>query len=147
MSSVRALMPRLIRGPAGSGSPLLRPRSKCKNGDMAEVPIRRIALILAVLFVAGACGLAYTGYHRDIKQARERVATGSQVVQTPCGPIEYAAAGNGKPVLVVRGAGGGFDGTGLCEASGPQRIARDRHVAIRVSAHPAAGRRLGRRAG
>jgi pimeloyl-ACP methyl ester carboxylesterase len=31
------------------------------------------------------------------------------VVQTPCGPIEYAAAGVGEPVLVVHGAGGGFD--------------------------------------
>ena len=76
---------------------------------MAKTHIRRIALILAVLFVAGGCGLAYTGYRRDITQARERVATGSQLVQTPCGPIEYAAAGSGKPVLVVHGAGGGYD--------------------------------------
>jgi pimeloyl-ACP methyl ester carboxylesterase len=30
-------------------------------------------------------------------------------VQTSCGPIEYATAGNGPPVLVIHGAGGGFD--------------------------------------
>jgi 2-hydroxy-6-oxonona-2,4-dienedioate hydrolase len=35
--------------------------------------------------------------------------TGSQIVQTPCGPIEYALAGHGPPVLVVHGAGGGYD--------------------------------------
>ena len=28
---------------------------------------------------------------------------------TPCGPIEYAAAGLGPPILLVHGAGGGFD--------------------------------------
>jgi pimeloyl-ACP methyl ester carboxylesterase len=33
----------------------------------------------------------------------------SDIAQTPCGPIEYAVAGNGPPVLVVHGAGGGFD--------------------------------------
>ena len=76
---------------------------------MAKAHMGRVALILVGLFVAAATGLAYTGYHRDITQARERVATGSQVVQTACGPIEYAAAGNGKPVLVVHGAGGGYD--------------------------------------
>jgi len=76
---------------------------------MAKAHIGQVALILVGLFVAGATGLAYTGYHRDITHARERVATGSQVVQTPCGPIEYAVAGDGKPVLVVHGAGGGYD--------------------------------------
>jgi pimeloyl-ACP methyl ester carboxylesterase len=66
-------------------------------------------LILVGFLVAGVSGLAYIGYQRDIAQARERVSSGSQVVQTPCGPIEYAAAGDGKPVLVVHGAGGGYD--------------------------------------
>jgi pimeloyl-ACP methyl ester carboxylesterase len=41
--------------------------------------------------------------------ARERVSTGSHIVQTPCGPIEYALAGDGPPVLVVHGAGGDYD--------------------------------------
>jgi len=66
-------------------------------------------LVLVGLLVAGVCGIAYTGYQRDISQARERVSTGSQEAQTPCGPIEYAAIGAGKPVLVVHGAGGGYD--------------------------------------
>jgi pimeloyl-ACP methyl ester carboxylesterase len=31
------------------------------------------------------------------------------MAQTSCGPIEYTVSGNGPPVLVVHGAGGGFD--------------------------------------
>jgi len=65
--------------------------------------------ILVGLVVVGLFGLAYTSYQHAIHQARERVSTGSQVVQTPCGPIEYALAGDGPPVLVVHGAGGGYD--------------------------------------
>jgi 2-hydroxy-6-oxonona-2,4-dienedioate hydrolase len=74
---------------------------------MAGVRVRRAVSILAGLLVTGLFGLAYTSYQRDIHQARKRVSTDSQIVQTPCGPIEYALAGNGPPVLVVHGAGGG----------------------------------------
>jgi pimeloyl-ACP methyl ester carboxylesterase len=74
-------------------------------------------LIVVVLLVAGLTGVAYTSYQRDIHRARQRVSTGSQVVQTPCGPIEYAVAGDGPPVLVVHGAGGGYDqGLEIAEA-------------------------------
>jgi pimeloyl-ACP methyl ester carboxylesterase len=48
-------------------------------------------------------------YRRDIHRARERISVGSRIVDTPCGPIEYGFAGDGPPVLVVHGAGGGFD--------------------------------------
>jgi pimeloyl-ACP methyl ester carboxylesterase len=65
----------------------------------------RIALVL-VAAVAAAAGVAY--WH-DIDRAQERVSTGGKTVQTPCGPIEYADAGEGDPLLVVHGAGGGFD--------------------------------------
>jgi pimeloyl-ACP methyl ester carboxylesterase len=49
-------------------------------------------------------------YLRDIRAARERLAhMGSQLIQTACGPTEYARIGAGYPVLVVHGAMGGFD--------------------------------------
>ena len=38
-----------------------------------------------------------------------RVASGSLMADTRCGPIEYASVGEGLPVLLVHGAGGGFD--------------------------------------
>ena len=48
-------------------------------------------------------------YRNDIRRARARIATGSKILQTAAGPIEYAEAGEGPPVLVIHGAGGGFD--------------------------------------
>ena len=47
----------------------------------------RVALIIAALIVAAVIALAYAAYRRDIDRAFERIATGSQIVQTPCGPI------------------------------------------------------------
>ena len=43
-----------------------------------------------------------------MRRARARIAAG-RLAQTPRGPIEYAVAGNGPPVLFIHGAGGGFD--------------------------------------
>ena len=48
-------------------------------------------------------------YQRDLAREVARVSRGSQVAQTPCGPIEFAASGHGPAVLLVHGAGGGFD--------------------------------------
>ena len=70
---------------------------------------RRVTLgIVGALMVALAALTSY-GYRQDINGARARVSSGSQVVNTPCGLIEYADVGKGPPVLVVHGAGGGFD--------------------------------------
>lgn len=71
---------------------------------MATVSAAYAAVILAGLFVP-----IYLRYRRNIRQARERVLAGSRMTETPCGPIEYAAAGDGPPLLVVHGAGGGYD--------------------------------------
>ena len=60
---------------------------------------------LATLFF----GFAYTGFVGDLERARQRVAQGSWIVDTACGPIEYAEMGDGPAVLLVHGAGGGFD--------------------------------------
>jgi pimeloyl-ACP methyl ester carboxylesterase len=56
----------------------------------------------------GAAARHVGGFALLLAAARERVAGGTVVV-TPCGPIEYAVAGQGQPVLLVHGAGGGFD--------------------------------------
>lgn len=63
-----------------------------------------LGCIIAVILI-----VTYPDYRSDISAAQERVMSGSQVIETKCGPIEYAAMGEGPPVLVVHGAGGGYD--------------------------------------
>jgi predicted enzyme related to lactoylglutathione lyase/pimeloyl-ACP methyl ester carboxylesterase len=71
--------------------------------------IVRAAWPLAAIVVVGLVTWVVTSYRADIAAARERIATGSEVAQTSCGPIEYATHGEGPPILAVHGAGGGFD--------------------------------------
>ena len=72
---------------------------------------QRIWIFLGVsgIALAGLIVLTLSSYRNDLAAAERRVASGSQVVNTPCGPIEYAVEGKGTPVLAVHGAGGGFD--------------------------------------
>ena len=76
---------------------------------MMALRTRHVAWILAGLAVLGIGSFTYATYHRDIRAARARVAIGSWMAQTRCGPIEYAVMGEGPPALIVHGAGGGYD--------------------------------------
>jgi pimeloyl-ACP methyl ester carboxylesterase len=49
------------------------------------------------------------GYLNDIRAARKRISSGSKIISTHCGLIEYADIGSGPVVFVIHGAGGGFD--------------------------------------
>jgi pimeloyl-ACP methyl ester carboxylesterase len=67
---------------------------------------------LALPFAAAAAALSVPvllRYRKDLRAARARVSHGSTIAHTSLGPIEYAALGDGAPILVVHGAGGGFD--------------------------------------
>lgn len=68
-----------------------------------------IALGLLALALLVAAALVAHRFERDLDAARERAARGSTVVATACGPIEYQAAGQGIPLLMVHGSGGGHD--------------------------------------
>lgn len=72
---------------------------------------QRSALLLGEICALGVAlgGLVYFGFEHDLESATARVSAGSQLAETPCGPIEHAVIGNGPAVLVVHGAGGGFD--------------------------------------
>jgi 2-hydroxy-6-oxonona-2,4-dienedioate hydrolase len=63
-----------------------------------------VSAVLALLITP-----AVLRYSHDLATARARVATGSQVLKAPCGNLEYAIAGEGIPLLLIHGAGGGFD--------------------------------------
>lgn len=70
---------------------------------------RRVIVGGLLAALGAAAGWIGYGYHHDLERARARIATGSQVIATACGPIEYAESGSGPAVLIVHGAGGGFD--------------------------------------
>lgn len=69
--------------------------------------------------LAAAAALAgWTGveFRRDLRAHAQRIASGSRLLPTACGPIEVAEAGpaGGPALLVIHGSGGGFDqGLGL----------------------------------
>jgi 2-hydroxy-6-oxonona-2,4-dienedioate hydrolase len=61
--------------------------------------------------IAVAAILAWLGraFVMDRRANRQRLCGNSRLIETRRGPIEYAEAGSGPAVLVMHGAGGGFD--------------------------------------
>jgi pimeloyl-ACP methyl ester carboxylesterase len=68
-----------------------------------------VLLLVAAAGVVALVAIAYPAYRRDIDVERSRAMSGSEIARTACGPIEYATLGSGPAVLLVHGAGGGFD--------------------------------------
>jgi 2-hydroxy-6-oxonona-2,4-dienedioate hydrolase len=64
--------------------------------------------VVAVALVLAAAVLR-SRFQHDLVQAATRAAWGSVLVNTRCGPIEYQEAGQGLPLLMVHGSGGGHD--------------------------------------
>lgn len=75
--------------------------------------MKRKALItllsIAALALLGASLVVRSRYEHDLARAAERAAQGSVIVATRCGPIEVQQAGQGLPLLVIHGSGGGHD--------------------------------------
>ena len=67
----------------------------------------RYLWILSLLLVGGSGIFAI--YARDLANARARLVGRSSTLETSLGTIEYADVGEGEPILIVHGAGGGFD--------------------------------------
>ncbi len=80
---------------------------------------RRAFLALGVATGAVVAGgsLIWSSCSSAVTGARARVATGSTMVETRHGAMEYAVAGEGPPLLMIHGTGGGFD-QGLSFAQG-----------------------------
>jgi 2-hydroxy-6-oxonona-2,4-dienedioate hydrolase len=64
--------------------------------------------LLLLLAVVASLWIGWR-FHADVTQARARAMQGGTVVSTRCGPIEYEEAGQGVPLLMVHGSGGGHD--------------------------------------
>jgi 2-hydroxy-6-oxonona-2,4-dienedioate hydrolase len=69
----------------------------------------RRSLVVTSAALAVAAFAAYGKFRHDLELEIARVSTGSELALTACGPIEYASVGEGPVVLLVHGAGGGFD--------------------------------------
>jgi 2-hydroxy-6-oxonona-2,4-dienedioate hydrolase len=71
-------------------------------------PSRRV--LWGGLLVAAVCVVAVRWqFSRDLALATAHAAEGSTVLTTRCGPIEVQQAGEGIPLLMVHGSGGGHD--------------------------------------
>src|SRR5262245_49482372 len=66
-------------------------------------------LLLPVVVIAAMLVWLGRAFLREQRANRERLRGKSRVIKTRCGPIEYVDIGAGPAVLVVHGAGGGFD--------------------------------------
>lgn len=68
---------------------------------------------LILLFFAGvlvsALLVAASAYRRDLAIAEVAAGAPSRMLDGPDGAIEYADTGQGTPVLMIHGSGGGFD--------------------------------------
>jgi len=66
-----------------------------------------IAVVIAVVLVVAL--VIRSRFEADLAVAAARAAQGSAVVATRCGPIEVQQAGDGIPLLMIHGSGGGHD--------------------------------------
>ncbi len=71
--------------------------------------MRRYPSAMALLMLGIAAAWGFTRYQRDKHTALAHLRSGSQLLATQYGLVEYATAGKGPPVLVIHGAGGGYD--------------------------------------
>src|SRR5215217_1012590 len=73
----------------------------------------RYAVLLAIVMVVGLvvfAALTYSRFRADTQPNRERLLSESDVFTTEgFGDIEYAVQGEGSPMLLAHGAGGGYD--------------------------------------
>ena len=68
-----------------------------------------LALGASLLLIGAAASWIGWRFNTDVAAARERALHGGVTIQTSCGPIEYEQAGQGVPLLMIHGSGGGHD--------------------------------------
>lgn len=65
--------------------------------------------IILTMLTAAVIVYVLASFQNDMAFAYGRISEGSNIIYTENGTLEYSDHGNGSPVLVVHGAGGGYD--------------------------------------
>jgi pimeloyl-ACP methyl ester carboxylesterase len=96
--------------------------------------MRNILLVALIVLIAAASYISVI-YTHTMTAAHTRLTGHSKTIETSFGTMEYALMGQGDPMLIVHGAGGGFDQgldmTGAMAAHGYQLIAPSRFGYLR----------------
>jgi len=73
--------------------------------------MKKFLLIAGVAagIAGGGMALTYPQYRREMCGAKARLLAGSRILETRHGDLEYAVQGEGRPALLLHGAGGGYD--------------------------------------
>jgi pimeloyl-ACP methyl ester carboxylesterase len=67
-------------------------------------------LVRVLAAAASAAGIvAFARYRREMREVCASLESGSRIAKTAAGEVEYAETGKGEPMLVIHGAGGGYD--------------------------------------
>jgi pimeloyl-ACP methyl ester carboxylesterase len=86
--------------------------SDCQRPDGSATARSGFFPSVAIAGLIGAIGAICAirwFYRKDLDHALAAARRGAQMVDTASGPVEYAEAGAGIPLLSIHGAGGGFD--------------------------------------
>jgi pimeloyl-ACP methyl ester carboxylesterase len=70
--------------------------------------VGKLGRVLSAAAIAAGV-TTYARYRKDMATARASLDRGSTIAKTAAGPIEYAERGDGRALLMVHGAGGGYD--------------------------------------
>jgi len=71
--------------------------------------VANILIMVFIIIVVVAGVMVYFSYHNDIRKAYERIGTGSKMINSDYGPIQYTEFGEGASMLIIHRAGGGYE--------------------------------------